>query len=68
MANPTDFSDLTPAPNPTPKKKFYIYLENVPWTAGQTFQAALAAALPNAAQTKVLAQTLKFNISIDAFE
>ena len=61
LPEPTDFSDVTKSPDPTPKKKYHFAKDGMDWTAGQTFQQALAAALPAALRGK----TLSFNAKID---
>ncbi len=69
MAN--DFDDLTPAPDPAPKKRYQFdsrYGQSIPWAAGQTFQQALAAALPAAIRQKINATDFLLNIVIEARE
>lgn len=53
-----DFDDVTPTPDPSPKKVFQFRgadggFQVIPWTAGQTFQQAIAAELPAAVRTRI---------------
>lgn len=72
MAN--DFQDLTPQPDPTPKKRYLLRPGNaavqqpISWPAGTTFQAALGAALPAAIRNKTNATDFTIEIVVDAKE
>jgi hypothetical protein len=70
-----DFEDLTPAPDPAPKKRYLLTPKNsgavqqpIPWPAGQTFQQALGAALPTAIRNKTNLTDFKIVLVIDAQE
>lgn len=69
-----DFQDMTPAPMPTPKKRYLITPQNtsglqpIAWPAGATFQAALVAALPAAVRAKTNLTDFSISIVIDAQE
>lgn len=69
-----DFQDITPAPNPTPKKRYLLtpgdkaVSQPIPWPAGTTFQAALGAALPAAIRNKTNLTDFTISIVIDAQE
>jgi hypothetical protein len=69
-----DFQDLTPAPNPTPKKRYALAPDNpavaqpILWPAGTTFQAALGAALPAAIRNRTNLTDFTILITVDARE
>lgn len=67
MANPTDLTDVTPAPVPTPKKQF-TFTAQVPGAAGQTFQQAMAAAFPPGARQRVNGSDFVINIELNIAE
>lgn len=66
-----DFEETTPPPDPTPKK-VYVWparqeadgANDIPWTTGQTFQQAIAAALPVAVRQKTLAFDARIRLRI----
>lgn len=70
----TDFDDITPTPDPTPKKHFLLTPRNdsvtqpIPWPAGTTFQAALVAALPATIRNKTNATPFQITLVIDSRE
>jgi hypothetical protein len=69
-----DFQDITPAPNPTPKKRYVltpangVVVQPIAWPAGVTFQNALGAALPAIIRNKVNLADFTFSIVIEANE
>lgn len=69
-----DFQDITDKPDPTPKKHYLLTPANqavaqpIPWPAGQTFQAALGAALPPIIRNKTNQTDFTISIVIDAQE
>jgi hypothetical protein len=72
---PGDFQDLTPAPDPAPKKRYLLTPKHsdsvqqpIPWPAGQTFQQALGAALPAAIRNKTNLTDFRIILVVDATE
>lgn len=69
-----DFQDITPAPNPAPKKRYLLEPGNgvvpqpIAWPAGTTFQSALVAALPAAIRNHTNLTDFSVTIVIDAQE
>lgn len=66
-----DFTDDTPPPNPAPKKIYRLragVLGEIPWPAGQTFQQALAAALPGAIRNRTNGSDFVIHVELEAIE
>ena len=69
-----DFDDITPTPDPTPKKRYLLrpgtngVPQPFPWPAGQTFVQAISAALPAAIKNKTNLTEFTVTIVIDAKE
>lgn len=69
-----DFQDITPAPDPSPKKRYLLTPANqvvaqpIPWPAGTTFQNALGTALPAIIRNKTNQTDFTISIVVDAQE
>jgi hypothetical protein len=68
MPNPDDFQDITPAPKPTPKKKYVAHFDAIDWAVGQTFAQALGTVLPVGVRNKTLPVAAKITLHIDIDE